>query len=138
MKITVYGAPATQGSHKKGNRGQIIHDSKNTMPWREAVKQAVMIAYPVGARPDPILHRGPVGVVITFSLKRPQRPKHPVWPIAKMDLEKLCRSTLDALTEMGVFEDDGYVVKQDLVKRYCGGESALALPGAVVEVFEVR
>lgn len=138
MKVTVYGDPGTQGSHKIGRGGKIIHDSAKTIPWREAVKTAVMLKYPIGARgTDPILHRGPVGAIVAFSLGRPKKAKPHDWPATRPDIDKLIRSTLDALTEMGVFEDDGRVVSLGVLKQYCGTPRALDLPGATIEVFSL-
>jgi Holliday junction resolvase RusA-like endonuclease len=139
MKITVYGQPGTQGSHRKGKFGQIIHDSPTTMPWREAVKQAVMVSYPVGARGvSPILYSGSVALVIQFFMACPKRAKPGDWVAVRPDCDKLIRSTGDALTEMGVYEDDSRVVSLGATKRYCGSApGVLVLPGAIIEVFPV-
>jgi Holliday junction resolvase RusA-like endonuclease len=139
MTITVYGKPGVQGSHKIGRGGKIVHDSAGTMPWRDSIKQAVMLAYPIGARgADPILHRGPVSVVIKFSLECPKRAKAGDWAAGRYDVDKLARCVLDPLTEMGVFEDDRRVVHLIATKRYCGiYPEVLPLPGAVIEVMPV-
>lgn len=132
MTFTVYGTPGTQGSHKL-MRGRIVHDSASTMPWREAVKQAVMLSHPFGGRTDPILCRGPVQVSIAFTLFRPRTTKRS-YPAVKPDIDKLIRSTLDALTQMGVFEDDARVVRIEAWKTYPHGLGGLSVPGAVISV----
>ncbi len=139
MKITTYGNPAPQGSKRKSKAGYIIEDCPRTMNWRDSIKQAVMLAYPVGARgADTILHHGPVAVVIKFSMKCPKRAKPGDWVTTSPDVDKLCRCVLDPLTEMGVFEDDARVARLEATKRYAGpAEGVLALPGAVIEVFSI-
>lgn len=133
MTFTVYGTPGTQGSHKL-IRGRIVHDSASTMPWREAVAQAVMLAHPFGGRPDPILCRGPVRVSIMFVLRRSKSAKNGSYPATRPDIDKLTRSTLDALTQMGVFADDGRVVDLHCSKRYPGQDNSMAAPGAIISV----
>lgn len=136
MTFTVYGTPAPQGSKRgfvtKRGRVAMVESSKAVKPWREAVAQAVMLYHPLGGRPDPILCRGPVEVAIAFTLKAPK--KRQSYPAVKPDIDKLIRSTLDALTQMGVFEDDARVVKIQAWKTYPGGMGSLSVPGAIISV----
>lgn len=135
----VVGLPAPQGSKsvfKNRKTGQILvtESSKKVKPWREAVKKAAELA----ARGFTI--DGPVSVRITFMLPRPKShfgtgrnagklkksapESHTVMP----DLDKLVRSTLDALTSAGVWKDDAQVMSITTRKIY-GDKS-----GAVISV----
>lgn len=68
---------------------------------------------------------GPVRVAMTFALARPAghrgtkglRPSAPAYPAVKPDLDKLARSTLDALAVV-MLADDSRVVMLSLVKLY--------------------
>jgi Holliday junction resolvase RusA-like endonuclease len=59
---------------------------------------------------------GPIGVEIDFYLARPAAaPKSRMRPDRRPDLDKLVRSTLDAITTAGAIDDDVRVV--DIVAR---------------------
>jgi len=77
--------------------------------------------------------KGPVYIGITFTLPRPKSaPKRRIYPDGKPDLDKLCRSTWDALAQAGAIEDDSRVVRSSLKKLYVGHADALPHPGAVI------
>ena len=105
----------------------MIESSKKVKPWREAVLWAVLN-----------LIRGPVTVDITFSLVRPKSAKKGARSDKKPDIDKLLRSTFDALSSAGVFEDDARIVRVLAVKRYAGDPGALPVPGAVIFVEAAR
>ena len=133
MTITVHGLPAPQGSKRfmglKGGRGILIESSKKVKPWREAVKWA---ALEQGGR-----MAGPVVVDIVFTLPKPKSaPKRrETYPDRHPDLSKLIRSTEDALTDAGVWEDDARVIRCVALKVYPGQHAqALATPGAVITI----
>lgn len=116
--IRVYGTPAPQGS--KAARGRtrsgrviLVEQSELVKPWREAVKWAWL------ASRQPIT-LGPVHIDVAFFFDRPAKPKHD-WPVVK-DLDKLLRSTFDALTEAGAIEDDRFVVSVEAHKLFCSRE----------------
>ena len=79
-------------------------------------------------------------VSVVFRFKRPKAhfttngqlkaaaPKHCV--VKRNDIDKCCRSTLDALTD-SVFADDSLVVSLNAEKRYCIGSEP---PGALITV----
>jgi Holliday junction resolvase RusA-like endonuclease len=134
MLITVHGVPAPQGSKKNVGRGIMIESSNKVKPWREAVLFATLEAFPMALRKDPILCRGPVSLEIVFSLPKPKSAKRFAMPDKKPDLDKLQRSTFDALKSAGVFEDDSRVVCVNAKKRYAGDVNAMAVPGAMIFV----
>lgn len=101
----VAGVPAPQGSknaYRRGGRVVLVESSKKVKPWRAAVAQAATIAY---LRTEPI--DGPVAVEIDFHLPRPKSlPKRVIWMVKKPDLDKLVRSTLDALSGIAYIDDN--------------------------------
>lgn len=141
LVVTVHGQPGVQGSKKRGRAGQIIDDSAGTLPWREAVKHAALAALRTADgsdAPSPIA--GPVSVEITFTLRKPTTaPKTRIsWPQRKPDIDKLLRSTFDALTDAGAWMDDAQVVDLSSRKVYPGeGIDALHIPGALIRITRV-
>ena len=132
MKLTVCGTPAPQGSKTRTKFGGLREDNPNTAVWREAVKAAVMLAYPLGSRTDVCLARGPVIVEIEFAMPRPKSAKKGACADRKPDIDKLLRCTFDAMTEMGCWEDDARVVRVTATKLYAGEISLLPIPGALI------
>lgn len=133
LTITVYGSPAPQGSKRffgiKGGKGIMVESSKSVKPWREAVKFAALGVEGSVA--------GPVEVSMVFTVRKPaSAPKRQrTWPDKKPDLSKLVRSTEDALTDAGKWEDDARVVLCTSSKVYPNeGLLALGVPGAVITI----
>lgn len=130
MRITVHGIPAPQGSKRHVGNGRMIESSAKVKPWREAVKWAVIDQGP--AR----MATGAVVVDVTFYLPRPQghygtgrnactlRPSAPEYPAVKPDIDKLLRSTLDGLGDVGVWADDSRVVHVRASKAYADDRPA--------------
>jgi Holliday junction resolvase RusA-like endonuclease len=141
MRLVVYGNPAPQGSKKfmgrtKQGKGIIVDASDSTTPWRADVKQAAerhLEEFPVHfGKEEALLLR------MVFTFRRPasvtprKRPHPSVYP----DLSKLARSTEDALTASGVWEDDAQVVGYSrLAKVYIGEDlEALDRPGCIIVI----
>jgi crossover junction endodeoxyribonuclease RusA len=116
----------------------MVESSKKVKPWRSAVA-AETEKHTFGPWPF-------VGVAVWFRLKRPKghyrtgrfahllRDQAPAYPDRYPDLDKLCRSTLDALRMGGAYRDDAQVVKLYAHKVYADqGEE----PGALIRVFPV-
>ncbi|MCF3960332.1 RusA family crossover junction endodeoxyribonuclease [Streptomyces fuscigenes] len=132
FEVTVYGAPAPQGSksakrNKHTNRIHLVESSKYVKPWREDVVGAALVARGRGWKPL----TGPLAAEMVFTLTRPRshfgtgrnaeqvRPSAPAMPAGVPDLSKLARSTEDALTTAGIYRDDALLVEyRRLVKRY--------------------
>lgn len=130
MQLTVYGTPAPQGSKKYVGNGIMIESSAKVTPWREAIKGAAL-----QSRREPL--RGAVSLTVTFTVKKPKSaPKRRVtYPSVKPDLDKYIRSTMDGLTDAGVWVDDGQVIYITAAKCYPNeGIDALHIPGAVITV----
>lgn len=135
LVIDVVGTPAPQGS-KKGfynhhtQRVQMAESSKKVAPWRQdVVAAAAAYASEIGWE----IPLGPLEVSITFHLVRPRyhyrtgkranelRPNAPRWVDKKPDLDKLARSSLDALTTAAVIKDDSQVARLVLDQQYADG-----------------
>jgi len=124
LTIDVWGIPAPQGS-KRGfvNNGRVsmVESSAKVKPWRQDVKYAAYAALSAGGNVLPPPLTGPVQVAVTFTLTRPKshygtggnsrvlKILAPRYPAGKPDIDKLLRSTLDALGEAGVWRDDAQV-----------------------------
>jgi crossover junction endodeoxyribonuclease RusA len=140
IEITVYGIPGPQGSKRyvgtKNGKGMMVESSKKVKPWREAVKCATLDV--TGAQK---MFEGAVRVDMVFTMPKPKSaPKtRKTWPDRKPDLSKLIRSTEDALTETGVWEDDARVIGVQAQKVF-PGEHPLSLlaPGVRIRVWQVN
>ena len=139
LSFTVVGLPAPQGSKRHVGGGRMIESSAKVKPWREAVKYAALEEIgSIGL----YFPSGPVVADIGFWFSRPKshyrtgknaaclRDNAPVYPVGKPDLDKLIRSTFDALTDAGVWGDDSQVVRIYAHKSYA------PLPGAYIEVWQ--
>ena len=134
VQFRVYGVPAPQGSKVRTKWG-MREASKNLEPWREAIVSQIMRDGWDTARLD-----GPLTVRVTFIFPRPAahygtrkgerylKDNAPYYKMTAPDLDKLCRSLGDALTQSGAIVDDDRIVCWHAEKIY--GERA----GAIVEV----
>lgn len=124
--------PAPQGSKRHVGNGRMIEASTKVKPWRFAVSQAALES-------DYQLTDRPVMVQITFMFSRPKshynskgelKKTAPFYKSTKPDLDKLCRSTLDGITNV-LIKDDSQVVNLMCCKVYANeGE----LPGALITI----
>lgn len=137
MKFFAIGTPAPQGSKRHVGNGVMVESSKAVGPWREAVAWQAREAY-VGKT------YGAAVVTLRFVLNAPkyvqadmqrETPKLAPWSHTKKpDLDKLVRSTFDALVTAGLLRDDSGVVRVDAEKRYAQPGEAT---GCEIEIREV-
>ena len=134
MTITVIGIPGPQGSKKlvgrdRKGRGILVESSAKVKPWREAVRWSALEAIErTGKR-----FKGALVVSMAFALPRPKSAKAGTQADKRPDLSKLVRSTEDALTDSGIWEDDARIVSLYATKCYAGGD-LLAVPGCVIRI----
>ena len=133
--------PAPQGSKRHVGHGRMVEASKRVKPWREAVAAS---AQQQMRDQKCSLITGACSVSVEFRFKRPRShfttngqlkanaPEHCI--VKRNDIDKCCRSTLDALSET-VFADDCLVVRLVADKRYCIGAEP---PGALIAVVPVE
>ena len=123
IELYVHGHPAPQGSKRHVGRGVMVESSKYVRPWREAV---VGEAIRTGHTGTSIAE--PCTVDVRFYFPRPQahygkaglKDSAPAVPSRRSagDIDKLVRSTLDALVQASVLADDSLVVDLTAGKRY--------------------
>jgi crossover junction endodeoxyribonuclease RusA len=135
MRIEVAGIPAPQGSKRHVGGGRMVEMSRAVGPWREAVRhetQRAVAAYPDTDEATGWAFVGPVQVNVFFRLPRPKSaPRHIFWPAKRPDLDKLCRSVFDGLTEGGAWADDAQVVSMIAVKKFAMDGMA---PGCTIDI----
>jgi Holliday junction resolvase RusA-like endonuclease len=159
ISITVYGAPAPQGSKRHVGGGVMIESSKKVKPWRQDVKAAALTALELdGATIGTTqLHRppldGPLSVSMVFTVRDRPASKPGWWPTglrwaktlmwrpaSTPDLSKLLRSTEDALTDAGVWRDDARVVEYRRLAKHYAGDGApdvLDVAGCVIRIWQL-
>ena len=134
--------PAPQGSKRHVGGGRLIEASKRVKPWRQAVAASTQQQM---REQKCSLITGACSVSIEFRFKRPKShfttngqlkanaPEHCI--VKRNDIDKCCRSTLDALSDGGVLADDCLVVRLIADKRYCFLHEP---PGALIAVTELQ
>ena len=152
LVVVAHGTPAPQGSKRHVGRGVLVESSPYVKPWRNVVQAAaetelarLRLDEPPGWTPGRL---AAVWLDVTFTLGRPashyRTGKHadelkstaPDAPAGRPDIDKLIRSTLDALTDAGALVDDARVTTVTAVKCYPGGAlDALDGPGAVLTIW---
>lgn len=143
--------PGAQGSKRHVGKGVMIESSKRVKPWRDDVR-AAMLTPTVYLNVDtegrhPITT--PLAATITFWFDRPKahykangelRDTAPAFPMGRHlgDVDKLLRSTFDAIVSSGVVGDDSQFVKVLGQKRWSEGRltvGARKAPGATITLF---
>ena len=139
LTFRVDGLPAPQGSKRHVGNGVMVESSKRVKPWRAAVEVAARRA----ATGWWVQLDGAASVGLTFYLSRPKshygtgrnvgvlRASAPAYPATQPDIDKLIRSTFDALTTAGVWSDDSQAVDLFVAKRYA---DPLNPPGCIVSL----
>lgn len=129
--LDVLGTPAPKGS----NRAMVRGGRAVFVPGGSKVNQQSLVAWDANVRQianqtlpglnGPVFVGAPLAVSIVFRMKRPSghwgkqglRTSAPMHPSVKPDLDKLARSTLDALSGV-VFDDDSRITRLILSKEY--------------------
>ena len=126
LTVVVEGIPAPQGSKRHVGGGRLIESSKRVRPWRDAIATTIASCHPT------ISFNRPVYVSVVFLFLRFKSSKDK-WPTSRRfgDIDKLLRSTLDALVECGTLADDAMVVQTHASKRF-GSTS-----GAMINIWTV-
>lgn len=144
LVFNVNGLPGAQGSKRHVGHGVMVESSKKVKPWRSDVKAAAEHATGALAHFDPWTPiTGPVHISILFRFAHPKghyrtgknahllRDDAPIFVTSQRngDLDKIVRSTFDALTAAGVWGDDSQVARVNATKVYC---SPTETPGATI------
>lgn len=135
--------PGAQGSKRHVGGGRLVESSKRVAPWRDDVRAVMLEAGSALAAPIP----GPLVATITFWFDRPKshyrtngelRDTAPAYPTGRNlgDVDKLLRSTFDAIVSAGVVGDDSQFVKVLAQKRWSDQRTAVRkAPGATITLF---
>lgn len=129
----VAGIPAPQGSKRYVGRGIMIESSKKVKPWRADVRAA---CEDDDGRPKVQFGDSAIIARLDFVLPRPKSAPKKLTPAAirKPDLDKLVRSTFDAIGSAGMWGDDARVVGVLAVKRLAEIDEA---PGCHMQLVAV-
>ena len=140
LTFDVHGIPAPKGSLRHVGNGRLVEQVKASRPWMTKVRAAALSA----AADTGWTHAGQgVRVTVELVVPRPKSVRRPM-PVKRSagDLDKHCRSVLDALTAdprhglLGILTDDSAVVDLVASKRYPSGEAPFV--GARVTIEEVQ
>ncbi|MGW1468499.1 RusA family crossover junction endodeoxyribonuclease [Streptomyces sp. NPDC002308] len=145
LDIAVYGLAGPQGSKtavgfgrskKTGRAIPLMRESSlKVKPWRDKVTAAIEAARLTG---NAQYLAGPVRADITFTMPKPvNAPKRRrTYPAVTPDIDKLERSTYDAITKSRIWEDDGRVIENHNRKVHPGEHpDALDQPGAIIRLY---
>jgi Holliday junction resolvase RusA-like endonuclease len=144
VNFRVYGTPKPQGSKRHVGNGVMIESGGEALrTWREDVKLAALAEREL--LDESLI--GPIDVRIYFHLRRPAshfrtgrnahllRAGAPAYPYRKPDIDKLLRSTLDAITSAGLWGDDAQAVHVSMSKTYCQPDVA---EGATIRIAQME
>lgn len=146
IQFDVLGSPASKGSNRamlRGGRAVFVPGGSRVNQaaiesWSSAVRSSIAIDLFDGSMPVvPLFVDRPLAVGIVFRMARPRghwgkgknagklSPTAPTRPSVKPDIDKLTRSTLDAM-HGSIFDDDSRIVELGVVKVYAepGNEGA--------------
>jgi len=133
--IEVLGVPAPKGSGRAmliGGRARFIAsgssvNARRIKSWATCVRESALAV--IGNVEAPPFVGVPLRVTIVFRVARPAghwgkgknagklTPSAPIYPTTKPDVDKLARSTFDALTAI-VWDDDSRIVAARVGKAY--------------------
>jgi len=132
VTFSVEGLPAPQGSKRHVGGGRMVESSKKVGPWRADVELAARRAMIE-------TFTGPVSVTLTFHMPMPKsrpakiRKLQTAWSSVRPDIDKLARSTLDALTASGIIDDDARVARLRADKL-----ESTTFSGAIITIHELE
>lgn len=141
VELFVFGIPKPQPrprafARQMGSRFVArVYDDSSAEAWKGAVASAVRDHRPVSP------FEGPIELGLTFYLPRPKahyrtgkhaaelRPGAPRWHANKPDADNLAKSTVDALTILGFWRDDGQIAALTISKIWAnpGEDSGMHL-----------
>lgn len=105
-----------------------VFDAGTAEAWKSLVAQAAKPWLPATPCQEALR------LSLVFEFARPKahfttrgvlRANAPCHPMGKGDVDNLAKAVLDALTQIGLWRDDGQVVKLEVVKRYAARSGAL-------------
>lgn len=145
LAFYVHGTPAAQGSKRHLGNGILVESSQRVKPWRADVVNAARQTVDPDWRPL----TGPVWISYSFTFARPKshyrtgrnsdrlKDTAPTFVTSRGcgDLDKLLRSTSDALVTAGLLADDSLIVSLTASKTYAVDREP---PGAHIQIQELQ
>jgi Holliday junction resolvase RusA-like endonuclease len=129
FSIWIPGKATPQGS-KKGfvinGRAVLVDASEGNKAWRAHVTQRIK------EHEEYIRYKGPVHVTVAFYMEKAKTNKK-TFMIQKPDIDKLCRSVMDAMTDAEIIEDDSRVVSLSAYKYW---ETDEMCPGVFIHIYQ--
>lgn len=137
IRFFVAGEPKPQPrprafARKFGDKWQArVYDASTAEGWKSLIANAAREHVPF----PPL--QGPVRCQIEFRMPRPKahfrsggrlKPTAPDWHINRGDRDNLEKAVLDALTQLGMWDDDSQVCCGEVVKKYD------IAPGALITI----
>ena len=127
FSIWIPGKATPQGS-KKGfvinGRAVLVDASEGNKAWRAHVTQRIR------EHQEYIRYKGPVHVTVAFYMEKAKTNKKK-FMIQKPDIDKLCRSVMDAMTDAEIIEDDSRVISLTAYKYW---ETDEMHPGVFIHI----
>jgi crossover junction endodeoxyribonuclease RusA len=122
------GQPRPRACRRGAHAG--VYDPGTADGWKACVMLAARKHRPV----VPI--SAPVRVYLMFCMPRPKRMKATdrTWHVSRPDLDNLQKSTIDAMTDMGMWVDDSQVCFVSAIKMYANSDER---PGAEIEITQL-
>jgi len=130
FSIWISGKAAPQGSKKAfviNNRAVLVDASGGNKAWRKHVTETVK------AHEQYIRYKGAVNVTLAFYMEKAKSNKTS-FMMQKPDVDKLCRSVLDALSDSEIIEDDSRVVSLTAYKKWADDGQ----PGVLITISQEK
>lgn len=107
------------GKNGSKARAVVVDNNKDVMrSYRSALRVEAMIAMQAQEIPQPMAEKHiPVELTVEFMFIRPASAKKRYWPVVLPDIDKILRSSIDAMIGV-LFVDDAQVVKVSMEKVY--------------------
>ncbi len=128
ISFKVYVNPVPQGSMKAffiGGHARVTSDNKKLKPYRQEVAGAAMVE----GRNAGFFAGKHVPVIVSYSFyveRPPSIPKKRTRLVVKPDLDKLIRSTTDALTGI-LYADDAQIVGYERTGKFYGSPARVEI-----------
>lgn len=135
LTFTVTGIPKGQPRPKAARRGTFttVYDPGTADEWKLLIRDAANNAWKCLGRQ---VFFQPVAVVLSFSMPRPKghfrsngelKSNSPRFCSSKPDADNLAKAVLDALTNLGIWQDDSQVVLLSVEKLYANSPSGVGM-----------